>query len=1082
MASPLSPLQHATLNNINIPSQPTPAFDDYDVVHVSSVTTTHILTEETSSSTTAASSSNRLPPFVFPSPTKDDFADNNFDMASMDTSANSSPFMNSVIHTVPSHDDDHHNSSSQENVSPHPNPNTSPSHTNIDMHNTINAKPMPPPVITNTAPPPSMTGRQGRPGSRILSGSELSPLKILQGRVSGGPPSSSAASTATLGSPASPDSGADSRRGTDTADDQASSTASSPPPSYPPSSSRRMSSSSNGQMLPPALPLGRTPRKFTGPDKRFPVKISVPSVISSGASVASSGTASPVGPRSPMQLPVQHATQPVVPALSPQVPGSPSQQAGQAMFVNIQKQQKPLHGRQMSLDEAIQLNEGLKQAIEIFEDETSVIEDEVVGSSNGSHHGGSHHGGSNYGGSNHGGSNHGSGHSEDGHIQRHRTPHQPHRRRDSLANSNSARNSPAPDDGAAGMDDTMASTFSTFSAVPNSAMMSRLGRGNGNNGTSSPFKPAPPANGFGHHTAARSRSGSMSGPSGPSPVQRTPRANGTTNGNTNGNGNHRTSHYEPGNTASLLMDFTEQLRMAHNAQLSPSKERFGPQLSANGNGAHDHTGNGATATPQRKSLVNLLDFEIPPLPTPRSIPTVTPRELESLKSNFLSEISSLKATLSGKEAEVLALKTAVGDAEKRVGECMEQLREERGARDLVSEEKEQWERRGREMEEVLRKVKGEIVMGHRDRDELEAKLDESEKRREAAEMMAQEAETKMAAMRAGRATNTGSPGGGSTSSTAGSGSGTVQREVEIAVERVARELHVAYKAKHETKVAALKKSYEARWEKRVHELETVAEALAQENDKLRIGRDATLSKVVPGEEERRVAEEHREREARDAAQIKEMGAEVNKLEAVVRAVKADNAELRTLLEQERIEKGELVSLAEEMMSMQQSFIASSSSAPAVPSTAATPATVRRQPTVSSSGYGQQSMSPRKTVAPKTPGTASRTSVSGISRPPSSTGHRNSMAMDPPSTVASTATTPARARPMSMHGTGARVSGLKPPSSSTMSTGGVPSRIGRIGHDRKMSGSSGTLPRPPSGLGTRSGLMSSIEKMGNRGRE
>ena len=48
------------------------------------------------------------------------------------------------------------------------------------------------------------------------------------------------------------------------------------------------------------------------------------------------------------------------------------------------------------------------------------------------------------------------------------------------------------------------------------------------------------------------------------------------------------------------------------------------------------------------------------------MPSITPRELESLKSNFLSEISSLKASLSGKEAEVQSLKTAVGDAEKRV--------------------------------------------------------------------------------------------------------------------------------------------------------------------------------------------------------------------------------------------------------------------------------------------------------------------------------------------------------------------------------------------------------------------------------
>ncbi|MCV5163677.1 hypothetical protein OFB65_25305, partial [Escherichia coli] len=78
----------------------------------------------------------------------------------------------------------------------------------------------------------------------------------------------------------------------------------------------------------------------------------------------------------------------------------------------------------------------------------------------------------------------------------------------------------------------------------------------------------------------------------------------------------------------------------------------------------------ATTTPQRpgSNLSNILDFDIPPMPTPRSVPTITPRELETLKSGFLSEISSLKASLSGKEAEVTSLKTAVSDAEKRVGE------------------------------------------------------------------------------------------------------------------------------------------------------------------------------------------------------------------------------------------------------------------------------------------------------------------------------------------------------------------------------------------------------------------------------
>ncbi|EPE09911.1 hypothetical protein F503_05006 [Ophiostoma piceae UAMH 11346] len=1008
MASPLSPLENATLNSISCEPAakrakttryqtkqdqdqdqeqraPLVSFSPgiYDIVHASSVTTT----------TTAYSISDD------PITSAQHFVA--MDSATDSPPASSSPFMTSIDTASPTethhhHTNDHRNHSSQENVSPR----------------SVHSKPVPSPAMASstatitTAPPSAFSSRQARPGSRILSGSELSPLKILQGRVTGGP-SSSAASSVTLGSPASPDSGAESRR--DAADDAVSSTTSSPPPTFPPT--RRMSTSSN-QMLPPALPLGRTPRKGTGPEKRFPVKISVPAVASPTASpvVATPVSAAPI---SPSQAPVQRS-----------VPPSPSQ-PGQVLFTHIHQQQQPLHGRQMSLDEAIQLNEGLQQAIEIFEDETSAIENEPSSKPGRQSDGGSG--------------------TPNGY---HHSPYQhQHRRRDSVT-SGSARGSSSPANDPANADDTMLSTFSTFSAVPNT--MSRAGAHT--YGANSPNK--------GPSSNVQSRRGSSAGLD--SVSGRPPRISTTTG---------RLSHSrEHSNTTNLLMDFTEQLRQQNSS----------------------YRGDPSAATPQRKNLVNLLDFDIPPLPTPRSIPSVTPRELESLKSNFLSEISSLKASLSGKEAEVTALKTAVGDAEKRVGECMEQIREERGARDLVAEEKDQWERRGREMEDVLRKVKGEIVLGHRDRDELEAKLDESEKRREAAEMMAQEAETKMAAMRAGRATaeaesnRTRSPGGSTTSSSMGSSN--VQREVEIAVERVARELHMAYKAKHETKVAALKKSYEARWEKRVRELETVAEALASENEKLRMSRDAALTRMAPSQEEHRVEGERRKREARDATQIKALGAEVENLEAVLRTVKADNSELRTLLEQERVEKGELVIMAEELMAMQQqqqSYIAANTA----PTPAPAPAVKRAS--VSSATSNGSAMSPRKTV-PKTPRPGSRTSIGGppVSAVPASA-NRNSMMVSSSSNnnVGSTATTPGRARPMSMHGTG-RLSGLKPPSSSTMSTGGVPSRIGRIGHDRKMSSSNGSngsnssagsAPRPPSGLGTRSGLMSSIEKMG-RGRE
>lgn len=505
----------------------------------------------------------------------------------------------------------------------------------------------------------------------------------------------------------------------------------------------------------------------------------------------------------------------------------------------------------------------------------------------------------------------------------------------------------------------MISTLSNFSAVPNMTMFARIGH-----------SPTKFANMGATPLAMRSRPE-------PSPL-RTSRP---------------PTMHESGNTTNLLMDFTEQMGgfSSRYVQQTPNRSQ-----SFDRNPRHS-----IAATPQRQQS-NLLDFDIPPLPTPRSIPTVTPRELESLKSGFLSEISSLKASLSGKEAEVLALKTAVGDAEKRVGESMEQVREERAMKEAMAEERENWEARSREMETVLRKVKEEIVMSQREREELESKLDESEKRREAAEIMAQEAESKMAGMRAGKATSEAESGNKSPDKTKNTGS----REVEIAVERVARELHVLYKSKHEAKVAALKKSYENRWEKKVHELESRIEGLAEENEKLRLNQDVTMTRVDP---DQTLADEERKVQAiRNSAQIKEMGAEIEKLEAVIDSIKMDNHDLRQLLEKERVEKGELVILAEELMSMQ-SFV-QTEPPPPPPS----------QPTVTKTQH---------------------------TRPEN---FRNSI--------------------------GSRPSGLRAPGSVKKPTD---SRIGGIAHDRSRNGGSqGGLPRPGSGTAMRSGIMSSIEKMGN----
>ncbi|KAL8393073.1 hypothetical protein RB595_003031 [Gaeumannomyces hyphopodioides] len=567
-------------------------------------------------------------------------------------------------------------------------------------------------------------------------------------------------------------------------------------------------------------------------------------------------------------------------------------------------------------------------------------------------------------------------------------------------------------------DDTIMSTFSNFSAVP----------------------------------TPRANRASMP------PPQRTPRSSASGQGPDSGN-----------NTTNLLLEFTEQLRFSHAQQqqsrhISPS--RTAPNLAG-----------GVAATPQRKNMMNLLDFDIPPMPTPRSIPTITPRELESLKSNFLSEISSLKASLSGKEAEAQSLKTAVGDAEKRVGTCMEQLREETTAREQTQSERDDWERRAREMEAVLRKVKEEIVVGQRERDELDAKLEESNMRREMAETMAQEAESKLAAMRAGKAAEAAMQGGEKRSSSPGSqngeqvgpgGKALTPRDVEMAVEKVARELHTLYKSKHTDKITALKRSYERRWEKKVQELEEKVEDLSRENEDIRAGRHAAMTRIDPAaaalEEERKV------KAARDSAQISELNAEVEKLEAVIRTVQEDNQEMRRLLEQERVEKGELVQLAEEMMSMQQSFVGNSGNAAESRSGIAPAPSGITSPRPNRNSSGSAKSAGAHTPAANRPvRPSSAAATASLTAPPTPSRAQ-------PSSPRLITTTPGRgisrlqapgtdAPPRSI----ARLSGLRAPGSMAAPK----SHIGRplSHHERKRS-------VPLGGGAPRSGLLSSIEKMGS----
>ncbi len=452
----------------------------------------------------------------------------------------------------------------------------------------------------------------------------------------------------------------------------------------------------------------------------------------------------------------------------------------------------------------------------------------------------------------------------------------------------------------AGEDEDFAdnTAFSTFSAVPDMTMFAKIGH-----------TPTKFASQGGHTSNLKSSyiPATLRRPNTFQAISGTPTPRRT-----------QVSSSEP-DTATNLLDFTEQFNKfstSRRGRETPTQEHYG--------GGHGYSNSYApssarTPSPNKRRpqsvsqntatrMSNLLDFDIPPAPTPRSMPSVTPREVESMKSKLLSEISSLRASLLGKEAEVSSLKNAIGDAEKRVQESENIEREEREMRQQLEAEKESWIKRSHEMEMILRNVKEEIVHSERERESLEGRLDESEKRREAAEMMAQEAESKMAAMRA-------SHGAGDASLEGPRSPGAANgREVELAVEKVARELHALYKGKHETKVAALKKSYEGRWDRKVKDLEAHIEELKRENETIREGRnnDAQMSDNAPQLDPETV-EELRAR----TAQAAEVEARLEGFAQELQSIKSDNDNLRSELEQERVEKGELVAACDELLALQE---------------------------------------------------------------------------------------------------------------------------------------------------------------------
>lgn len=357
----------------------------------------------------------------------------------------------------------------------------------------------------------------------------------------------------------------------------------------------------------------------------------------------------------------------------------------------------------------------------------------------------------------------------------------------------------------------------------------------------------------------------------------------------------------------------------HRAQASLDRERAGgrspdktvPATPAQGRHTHRHSMFGAPGG----LGMDLLDIDFEPMATPRSIPTVTPRELESLRSELQSKISGLEATLSGKEAEVKALTRAITDAEVRAGKVSEELRGEQAAREEMEHAKEDMERRSREMEEVLREIKQNAFVEEREREKLRRQGEEAERKTEEAEVKILELNASLDALRSNRLSSTPSPA--KHPATPG-GTIDVDTAVKNATESVARELHALYKTKHERKVADLKLSYEKRWQKQVDQLRSEVKASQDEIVKLQTEKEATMSGVVPGYNDAIMKMEGQIEELRRwnedlTAQKKVVEAESAGLQSQIDTVMAETMSLRNELQQERVEKGELVAQIDEFL-------------------------------------------------------------------------------------------------------------------------------------------------------------------------
>ncbi|KAF3281775.1 hypothetical protein EYR41_006983 [Orbilia oligospora] len=401
----------------------------------------------------------------------------------------------------------------------------------------------------------------------------------------------------------------------------------------------------------------------------------------------------------------------------------------------------------------------------------------------------------------------------------------------------------------------------------------------------------------------------------------------------------------PGNnerTQNLLLDFTAQFNAikANPPPQTPTRSRRRSQSSSPTKRTRDGSESPSkqplpAPTPMERRF--LLDFDIPPPPTPRSIPSVTPKEVENIKSQFLAQIAQLRAELAGKDAQINTLKDSVSDAERRASNGIVELRQVREEMEDMSARTMLIESRLSEAGRAVQEFQGQIEVGNRlldearnerdsvvqDKDFLRKELEELKREHEQVSDSLLKTKQDLASTKkdliverqkksAPNSPARGSGGSGvdveaAVEKAVAAANATKDMEVSQAVEKVAKELHSLYKSKHEQKVSALKQSYSKRWEKRVNELEAKNNDLTNTNNEL-------SNKIMRMEEE---SEEHLNLSGPVLSphDMEDRREEIEKLEAQFAKAQEQIKTLQEDLSAERREKGELVLAVDELLAL-----------------------------------------------------------------------------------------------------------------------------------------------------------------------